>query len=130
MTTLPTDKDDRLEILIDQVGRLTETQTEFKYEMIDRLDRLIQMAEQQAEVAREQKESIDRLATTAERNAATAERNAATAERNAATAERSAATAERNAAIAERHENNITRLVAVVERQSQMLDTLMQGQQQ
>ena len=123
MTTLPTDKDDRLEILIDQVGRLTETQTEFKYEMIDRLDRLIQMAEQQAEVAREQKESIDRLATTAERNAATAERNAATAER-------SAATAERNAAIAERHENNITRLVAVVERQSQMLDTLMQGQQQ
>ena len=116
MTTLPTDKDDRLEILIDQVGRLTETQTEFKYEMIDRLDRLIQMAEQQAEVAREQKESIDRLATTAERNAATAER--------------SAATAERNAAIAERHENNITRLVAVVERQSQMLDTLMQGQQQ
>lgn len=43
MTTLPTDKDDRLEILIDQVGRLTEAQTEFKYEMIDRLDRLIHM---------------------------------------------------------------------------------------
>jgi len=88
MTTLPTDKDDRLEILIDQVGRLTEAQTEFKYEMIDRLDRLIQMSERQA------------------------------------------ATAERYAATAERHEENITRLVAVVERQAQIVDTLIQGRQQ
>ena len=108
MTTPPTTKDDRLEILIDQIGRLSEVHTEFKYEMIERLDRLIQMAEEQAAVAkeqaaiaREQKESIARLAATAEQNAATAGR----------------------------HEDNITRLVAVVERQAQVVEALIQERQ-
>jgi methyl-accepting chemotaxis protein len=63
-------QDQKLEIVTDQVGRLTEGLTELKL-----------LIQQQAETARQQAESIDRLSRIAERQAETADRLATTVDR-------------------------------------------------
>lgn len=67
----------KLDVLIDQVGRLTEGITEFRADMAE----IKGLVREQLAVAQAQAESIQRLAETTDRQTAVSERLAATVER-------------------------------------------------
>ncbi|NEQ64491.1 MAG: hypothetical protein F6J86_42105 [Symploca sp. SIO1B1] len=119
---------DRIDLLIDQVGRLTEGVTalvitteqlarssDLQYQILsqqgnrfnhidDRLDRLLQGISEQAEIGRQQNERIDRLVQTTEQQGERIERLAQTVERQG----------EHFAQTAERQQQNIEQLTAAV----------------
>jgi methyl-accepting chemotaxis protein len=98
-----TDNNGKLNVLVDQVGRLTEGLTEFRADMAE----IKGLVREQLAVSQSQTENIKRLTGTTERLAETTERLAETTERQMIVSER---------------------LAATVERQAQMLETLMARQ--
>jgi methyl-accepting chemotaxis protein len=73
------DNNGRLDVLVDQVGRLTEGLTEFRADMAE----IKGLVREQLTVSQSQTENIKRLAETTERQMIVSERLAATVERQA-----------------------------------------------
>jgi methyl-accepting chemotaxis protein len=74
-----TDNNGKLDVLVDQVGRLTEGLTEFRADMAE----IKGLVREQLTVSQSQTENIKRLAETTERQMIVSERLAATVERQA-----------------------------------------------
>jgi methyl-accepting chemotaxis protein len=72
-----TDNNGKLDVLVDQVGRLTEGLTEFRADMAE----IKGLVREQLAVSQSQTENIKRLAETTERQMVVSERLAATVER-------------------------------------------------
>jgi methyl-accepting chemotaxis protein len=119
-----TEGNGKLDILIDQVGRLTEGLTEFRADIVD----MRELVREQLALTQAQGERIDRLVEQGEAQGKRIDRLTEVVERQAEAVEQQVEVAKHQAATAERQMQVSERLAATVERQAQMLETLIERQ--